>query len=127
MLWIPPLSSTQKPLLPHTFLRNPQGWWPPEHTQHVTSKGPEAQFGAREAKEFHFRYSRNSALSEHAAFFETYILVKKLTVLVISTAFVRNSCFNMFKLAFFKISLVEAMEMKIHEADCQSPALQLRV
>lgn len=93
----------------------------------MTSKGPEAQFGAREAKEFHFRHSSNSALSEHAAFFETYILVKKLTVLVISTAFVRNSCFNMFKLAFLKISLLEAVEIKIHEADCQSPALQLRV
>lgn len=78
----------------------------------MTSKGPEAQFGARETKEFHFRYSRNSALSEHAAFFETYNLVKKLTVLVISTAFMCDSCFNMFKLAFFKISLVEAMEIR---------------
>lgn len=59
----------RKPLLPHTFLRDPQGWCPPEHTQHVTSKGPEAQFGARDAKEFHFRYNRNTALLEHTAFF----------------------------------------------------------
>lgn len=94
----------------------------------MTSKGPEAQFGARDAKEFHFRYSRNSALSEHVAFFfETCILVKKLTVLVISIIFMGNSCFNMFKLAFFKISLIEAMEIKSHEADCQTLSLQLRV
>lgn len=60
-------------------------------------------------------------------FFETCILVKKLTLLVISIVFMGNSCFNMFKLAFFKISLIEAMEIKSHEADCQIPSLQLRV
>lgn len=93
----------------------------------MTSKGPEAQLGARDAKEFNFRYSRKSALLEHAAFFEACILIKKLTVLVIPTAFMGNSRFNMFKLAFFKISLVEAVEIKSHEADCQSPSLKLRV
>lgn len=59
----------RKPLLPHTFLRNSQGWCPPEQTQHVTSKGPEAQFGARDVKEFHFRYSRTVPFLNMQRFF----------------------------------------------------------